>query len=189
MQLRFNRYLFGIALILLCAVDWVVISLVLAGADIGYAMGAMIALMVVAMAPLFLMIRPPAVASLHGDTLRIGRGRAHAGDVLRISTAGKSLDVAVRARDEDGRWVGAYGERMLTLPLWRIYGGRKAAERFAAFVEVTRREVPPLPVEAASAPAPTPRRDGVDPDVRPPLDDRAGEPEPSARPAFGRKGL
>ena len=187
MALRFNRYIFGIALILLCAVDWVVISLVMAGADLAYAMGAMGALMVVAMIPLFLMIRPPRVASLEGDTLRIGRNRAHAGDVLRISTGGNNLDVAVRARDEDGRWVGAYGERTLTLPLWRVDGGRKAAERFAAFVEVTRREVPPLPIEAA--PAPKPRRDGIDADMRPPLDDRPGEPAPAARPAFGRKGL
>lgn len=187
MQLRFNRYIFGIALILLCAVDWVVVSIAMAGGDIVYAMGAMAALMAVAMVPLFLMARPPVVARIEGDMLRVGRQRAHLGDILRISQDARALVFAVRARDEAGFWVGAYGERTLELPFRRIDGGRKAAQHFVAQVEIVRHSVPQLVTEAPPAPPPTPRRDGIDADVRPPLDDR-----PAAAPVragFGRKGI
>jgi hypothetical protein len=184
MQLRFNRYIPAIALILLCAVDWAVIAIALNGLDIVYAMGAMAALFVVAMVPLFLMARPPAVARIEGDMLRIGRQRAHLGDILRISLDAKTLTFAVRARDEAGFWVGAYGERALEMPLRRVDGGRRAAQHFVAQVEMARQSVPELVTEAA--PAPKPRRDGVDPDVRPPLDRPATAP---VRAGFGRKGL
>lgn len=188
MQLRFNRYLFGIALILLCAIDWLVIAVALNGLDLVYAMGAMAALLAVAMVPLFLMARPPVVARVEGDMLRVGRERAHLGDILRISISDNTLVFAVRARDEAGFWVGAYGERELTLPLRRVEGGRRAAQHFVAQVELVRQSVPELVTEAA--PPPRPRRDGIDPDVRPPLDDRrAAETAPPARAGFGRKGL
>jgi hypothetical protein len=165
----------------------VVVSVVMAGGDIVYAMGAMAALMVVAMVPLFLMARPPVVAAIEGDMLRIGRQRAHLGDILRISISGKTLSFAVRARDEAGFWVGAYGERDLTLAFRRIDGGRKAARAFVAHLELARQAVPELVTEAPSAPPPPkPRRDGVDADVRPPLD---SSPAPPVRAGFGRKGL
>ena len=185
MQLRFNRYIFGFVLILLCAVDWVVIAVALNGLDLVYAMGAMAALLVVAMVPLFLMARPPVVARVEGDMLRVGRQRAHLGDILRISMEAGALVFAVRARDEAGFWVGAYGERALTLPLRRVDGGRKAADHFVAQVEMARQSVPELVTEAA--PSPGPRRDGIDPDIRPPLDDRPAAPP--IRAGFGRKGL
>jgi hypothetical protein len=189
MQLRFNRYIFGFVLILLCAVDWAVIAIALNGLDIVYAMGAMAALFVVAMVPLFLMARPPTIASIEGDMLRVRHQRAHLGDILRISLNATTLVFAARARDEAGFWVGAYGERDLTLPLRRIDGGRKAAQAFVAYVEFTRQSVPELVTEAPPAPPPPParpRRDGIDPDVRPPLDRPAAAP---VRAGFGRKGL
>jgi hypothetical protein len=188
MQLRLNRYIPGIALILLCAVDWVVIAIAMSGLDIVYAMGAMAALFVVAMVPLFLMAKPPAVARIEGDMLRVGRQRAHLGDILRISQDAKTLTFAVRARDEAGFWVGAYGERALELPLRRVDGGRKAAQHFVAQVEIARQSVPELVTETPSAPAPVarPRRDGVDPDMRPAPERPAAAP---VRAGFGRKGL
>lgn len=191
MQLRFNRYLLGFALILLCAVDWVVVAIVLRGGDIFTAMEVMTGLFALAMVPLFMMAKPPVVARIEGDMLRVGRQRAHLGDVLRIAMDAKTLRFAVRARDEDGFWVGAYGERTLELPLRRVDGGRKAAEHFVAQVEITRRSVPELVTEAPPAPPPPPRierprRDGVDADVRPPIDNR---PAPPVRAGFGRKGL
>jgi hypothetical protein len=188
MQLRFNRYIFGIALILLCAIDWAVIAIALNGLDIIYAMEAMAGLMVVAMVPLFLMARPPAVARIEGDMLRIGRQRAHLGDILRISLDAKALTFAVRARDEAGFWVGAYGETALVLPLRRVDGGRKAAQHLVAQVEMVRQSVPQLVAEAPPAPPPPPRprRDGVDPDVPPAAERPAAAP---VRAGFGRKGL
>jgi hypothetical protein len=191
MQLRFNRTLPGIALILLCAVDWAVIAIAMHGLDIVYAMGAMAALFVVAMIPLLMMARPPVIAGIEGDMLRVGRQRAHLGDILRTSINAGTLSFAVRARDENGFWVGAYGERDLALPLRRIDGGRKAAEHFVAQVAITRQSVPELVTEAPPAPAPAarPRRDGVDPDVRPALDHPAAPPPVAARGGFGRKGL
>jgi hypothetical protein len=184
MQLKFNRMVLGLVLVALTGVDWAVIAFALNGLDIVYAMGAMAALMVVAMVPLFLMARPPTVASIEGDMLRIGRQRAHLGDVLRISVDAKTLAFAVRARDEAGFWVGAYGERALALPLRRIDGGRKAAQHFVAQVEMTRQSVPQLVTETAAAPPPPvrPRRDGIDPDLAVP-------PASAARAGFGRKGL
>jgi len=188
MQLRFNRYIFGIALILLCAVDWAVVSIVLAGGDIVYAMGAMAALMAVAMVPLLLMARPPVVARVESDMLRVGRQRAYLGDILRISMDGRTLVFAVRARDEAGFWVGAYGERTLELPLRRVDGGRKAAQHFVAQVEIARQSAPEL-VTAAPPPPPLvrPRRDGIDPDLATPVA-RPAAAQP-ARAGFGRKGL
>lgn len=192
MQLRFNRTIFGIVLILLCAVDWAVIAIALQGFDIVYAMGAMAVLMVVAMVPLFLIAMPPTVARIEGDMLRVGRQRAHLGDILRTAMDAKTLSFAVRARDADGVWVGAYGERALELPLRRIDGGRKAAQHFVAQVEMARQSVLQLVTEAPPAPpaSPRPRRDGLDPDMAPPLERPIGlQPAPAARAGFGRKGL
>lgn len=188
MQLRFNRYIFGIALILLCAVDWAIVAIALNELDIVYAMEAMAGLFVVAMVPLFLMARPPVVAAIEGDMLRVGRQRAHLGDILRISQNAKTLTFAVRARDEAGFWVGAYGERPLELAFRGIDGGRKAAQHFVAQVEIARQSVPELVTEAPPAPPPIakPRRDGIDADVRPPIDNRPAQP---VRAGFGRKGL
>lgn len=184
MQLRFNRYIFGIILGVLCVIDWAVISVVLnLGADVVYAMGVMAALMLVAVVILILMIKPPAVASLHGDTLRVGRKTAHVGDVLRQSLQGNALTFAVRARDSDGFWAGSMGERDLTMPFRRIDGGRKAAEQFAAFVEVTRQTTPQLVQEARPVPAPRQR------EASPVAPVRAPAPTPAARAGFGRKGL
>ena len=184
MQLRFNRYIFAIALGVLCVIDWAVISAVLSlGGDIVYAMGVMLALMLVAVVILILMIKPPAVASLHGDTLRVGRRSAHVGDVLRQSLQGNALTFAVRARDADGFWAGSMGERDLKLPFRKVDGGRKAAEQFAAFVEVTRQATPQLVQEARPVPV-APRRE-----ASPVLPERPFAPAPAARPAFGRKGV
>lgn len=186
MQLHLNRYIPGLALILLCAIDWAVIAVALNGLDIVYAMGAMAALFVVAMVPLFLMAKPPSVARIEGDMLRVDRQRVHLGDILRISLDARTLTFAVRARDEAGFWVGAYGETALALPLRRIDGGRKAAQHFVAQVEMTRQSVPQLVTETPPAPPPRPRRDGVDPDIRPAPERPAAAP---VRAGFGRKGL
>ena len=188
MTLKFNRVRLGLILMVLMGIDWAVIAFALGGLDIVYAMGAMGALMVVALVPLFLMAKPPTIARIEGDMLRVGRQRAHLGDVLRISMDARTLGFAVRARDEAGFWVGAYGERMLELPLRRIDGGRKAAQHFVAQVELTRQSVPELVTEAPPAPPPQlrPRRDGVDPDVRPAPERPAAAP---VRAGFGRKGL
>ncbi|MES2442624.1 MAG: hypothetical protein V4574_07315 [Pseudomonadota bacterium] len=187
MQLKFNRMRIGMVLLVLTAIDWAVVAIALNGVDLVYAMGAMLALTVVAMVPFALMLKPPVLAAIEGDTLRVGRSRAHLGDILRISTGAATLTFGVRARDADGIWVGAYGERELALPLGRIDGGRNAAERFVAQVEAARQAVPSLPVEApAPPPVPRPRRDGIDPEVAPRMHPAVPA---AARAGFGRKGL
>lgn len=188
MQLKYNRMRLGLILVALTGIDWAVIAFALNGVDLVYAMGAMAALMAVALVILLLMIRPPVLARLESDTLRVGRGKAHLADVMRVGYEDGALTFAVRARDADGHWAGAYGERLLALRLGRVDGGRKAADRFVALVEAARQAIPPLPVEEPPAPPPPrlhPRRDGIDPDVRPPLERPAGP----ARAGFGRKGL
>ncbi len=192
MQLRFNRYVFAITLLVIGGVDWTVIAVAInGGADITYAMGGMVALMAAAMVLVGLMLKPPRLASIEGDMLRVGRGKAHLSDILRISTE-HGLSFAVRARDAEGFWAGSMGERMLALKRWRIDGGRKAVARFVAQVEAARKEVAPLAVEAPPAPPPPlrPRRDGIDSDPISPLPRPVGlQAAPPMRAGFGRKGL
>jgi hypothetical protein len=191
MQLRFSRLILAFAMLGLFAVEWVAIMLALKG-GIEQAMIVMAVLLLLTLVILGAMLRPPAIAGIESDMLRVGRQRVHLSDVLRIATAQGALVFAIRARDADGFWAGSMGERNLALKLWRVDGGRKAAQAFAALVDTARKDVAPLPV--AEPPAPRlpvrPRRDGIDPDVRP-VDPvlAASATRPRAAGGFGRKGL